>query len=1072
MRIANVALFLVVLCASALAATRTPYTYHEDFTTRQFRDGSATTAAWDTVAASLYLAPPPGRLVGTWDSPRYAVGLEVDGDFLFLADQDAGVQILDVSQPANPQLLGNFNTTGAVWDVDAEGDWAFVADGSAGLLAINVTNPAAPVAGGVYNTPGIALAVEVVGDLAYVADGTAGLRVVFVKDPLAPFSVGTIATGGTAYDLDVEEDIAWVAANEVGLVAVNITNPAAPAVVSTLNTTGTAAGVAVDGDWAYVADGTNGLVIADVSDPVMPVIVATLGLVDRARDVAVDGDWVYVADTLGGMHVVDVHDPANPVLVDTQVPPVSARAIVVAGEYAYVADFTDGLRVLEISTRRQPLTTGTMVTTTHLATDLEIAGDYVYGTNTSNGITVFDASDPLAPVLLASCDTDQAMGLDLAGDHLYVADTYGGLKVVDVSDPAHPVSVGSYAGTGAYYDVTAVGDYLLVANQATGLTVLNITNPAVPTYVANLATHDWAFEIVVAGNVAYVADYRSGLTVVDISDPAHPALLANCAVAGNVSGLDVAGDYVYAAAQSGGLVVIDVQDPLHPAVVATCATDWSPRKVRILGDLAYVADPLDGIQIVDIHDPLAPVIVDTWDSPSYEYVVAVAGDVAFVGLDNPSGLQPLQVRDGRSPIIGDRARSLAVNVQAEDILKFRLATEQTDGFVWHLLAADPEGTPWQTVMPDGAWHLLDTPGDQLVWQATLNHVGDPSCTAVDLAWLSAAPVVGAVTDIPADQGGRVRVRFARSAFDFAAEATPITGYNLWRRVDDATLRGAVADAPGVSAEQAVFSDLTLREVSGRRFAADSRGLPPGTWESVGYASALQQDEYLVPASTLADSAQTIPWAVFCLTAHTATPSLWYTSPPDSGYSVDNIAPAIPAQLALAAGVLTWDPAPEPDFAYSTVYGSTVPYLDDTAVRLGYTITPSFDVTTQPYPNYLVTASDVAGNESDAAAVLTTTHVADVLPARTALLGAAPNPFNPATVIRYDLTQAGSATLRIYDPAGRLVRTLCDAAPRPAGRHEATWDGRTSSGGLAPTGVYCCRLTVGDYVGTVRLTLVK
>jgi hypothetical protein len=1057
-------LICTVLAATSLAATRTPYSYHEDFTTWEFRDDQATTADWNTATGSLGLRPPQSLVVGNWNSPGNAAGVEVDGDVVYLADQAAGVQILDVSDPENPQLLGTYNTTGAAWGVDAEGDWAFVADGSAGLLALNVADPTAPTAGGVYDSPGTAYAVEVAGDLAYVADGAGGLRVVFVKNPLSPYAVGNAVTGGTAYDVDVDGDIAWVAAYDAGLVAVNIANPAAPVVVGTLNTVGTASAVAVDGDLAYVADGVNGLLIVNVTNPAAPVLRSTLALADRARDVAFDGDWVYVADVLGGMHVVDVHDTLHPVVIDTQDTPRSARAVALAGEHAYVADWSDGLRVLEIARRAEPLTPGTGLSTVYAALDIEVAGDRLYLDNAYNGIEVVTISDPMAPALLGTCDTEYAGGLDLAGDRLYVADHEFGLKVINVADPAHPVQVGSYAGTGSYYDVTVVGDYLLVANQATGLTVLNITNPAAPAYVAHLSTYDWAWEIVVAGNVAYIADYRSGLTIVDITDPAIPVLLANLNVAGDITGLDVADDHVYAASNL-GMYVIDVHDPLAPIVVATYPTTSTARKVVVQGDSVYLTVGYSGLQILDISNPLAPALVDGWDPTSILYDVAVAGDVVFTALSTPNKLQPLQVRERVVGEFGVHAGSLQLDRHDEEILKVRLAAEASGTIAWALRAA--EAAPWQSVTPDDLWHDLDTPGDHLVWQADLDIPSAPVCTAIDVAWLSAAPVVGAVTDIPADQGGRVRVRFARSAFDFADEATPITGYNLWRRVDDAALKRAVAAAPATAA----FGDLALRMVDGRRFAAEVRGLPAGTWEVVSSFWAAQQDQYLVAATTFADSSLIIPWTAYCVTAHTATPSLWYASPPDSGYSVDNIAPAVPTHLALAASALTWDPAPEPDFAYSTVYGSNVPYLDDSAVRLGDTVVPTFMVAAS-YPNYLVTARDVAGNQSDAAGVSTATAVDDAPPARTALVGVAPNPFNPRTVVRYELAGTEVVTLRVYDAAGHLVRTLVDGVPQPAGRYEATWDGRTACGAAAAAGVYCGRLTAGDHVEACRMTLVR
>jgi hypothetical protein len=78
----------------------------------------------------------------------------------------------------------------------------------------------------------------------------------------------------------------------------------------------------------------------------------------------------------------------------------------------------------------------------------------------------------------------------------------------------------------------------------------------------------------------------------------------------------------------------------------------------------------------------------------------------------------------------------------------------------------------------------------------------------------------------------------------------------------------------------------------------------------------------------------------------------------------------------------------------------------------------------------------------------------------------PNPFNPATVIRYDLPRDSKVTLVIYDIVGRRVATLVDSF-RQAGRYEAAW----SAEGMA-SGIYFYRLTAGDYTETRRLAVVK
>jgi len=93
------------------------------------------------------------------------------------------------------------------------------------------------------------------------------------------------------------------------------------------------------------------------------------------------------------------------------------------------------------------------------------------------------------------------------------------------------------------------------------------------------------------------------------------------------------------------------------------------------------------------------------------------------------------------------------------------------------------------------------------------------------------------------------------------------------------------------------------------------------------------------------------------------------------------------------------------------------------------------------------------------------------PRAAALQGAAPNPFNPRTEIRFSLAAPGRAVLDVVDLRGRLVARLLDA-DLEAGEHRAVWDGRDAAGGRGPAGTYLARLTVGGAVDTTPLLLVK
>jgi flagellar hook assembly protein FlgD len=84
----------------------------------------------------------------------------------------------------------------------------------------------------------------------------------------------------------------------------------------------------------------------------------------------------------------------------------------------------------------------------------------------------------------------------------------------------------------------------------------------------------------------------------------------------------------------------------------------------------------------------------------------------------------------------------------------------------------------------------------------------------------------------------------------------------------------------------------------------------------------------------------------------------------------------------------------------------------------------------------------------------------------------PNPFNPVTVIRYDVPRGGGDVhLSVYDVSGRLVRELVSWRESP-GEKTVRWDGRADAGVAVSTGVYFYRITIGKFTATRKMVLLK
>jgi hypothetical protein len=85
--------------------------------------------------------------------------------------------------------------------------------------------------------------------------------------------------------------------------------------------------------------------------------------------------------------------------------------------------------------------------------------------------------------------------------------------------------------------------------------------------------------------------------------------------------------------------------------------------------------------------------------------------------------------------------------------------------------------------------------------------------------------------------------------------------------------------------------------------------------------------------------------------------------------------------------------------------------------------------------------------------------------------ASPNPFNPRTVLRYELPHAGAVHLAVVDLRGRHVRTLVSGY-QAAGRHRIGWDGLDDAGRPVASGTYVVRLDDGRERQARKLTLAR
>ena len=84
----------------------------------------------------------------------------------------------------------------------------------------------------------------------------------------------------------------------------------------------------------------------------------------------------------------------------------------------------------------------------------------------------------------------------------------------------------------------------------------------------------------------------------------------------------------------------------------------------------------------------------------------------------------------------------------------------------------------------------------------------------------------------------------------------------------------------------------------------------------------------------------------------------------------------------------------------------------------------------------------------------------------------PNPFNPITTIKYTIKEQAHVSLKIYNVAGQLVKTLIDEVQKPDDVRPVEWRGVNNSGHSVASGVYFYKLVTKGYTQTKKMVLLK
>jgi len=449
--------------------------------------------AFDIVDISQPTAP---TFVVSRTLPALGLGIHVAGDYAYVAAQDEGLRVFDVSNPISPTQV--VSLTMMAMDVFVQGDRAYVAEQAwpAGRLQVlDITDPTQPAILGSTAIRGTFARVFVLGNYAYVANGwNKGIQIVDVSNPAAPAVVGSYGDGDkNAYDVVARSGSTYVyiAGISGGLMVLDASDPTNPTEVRVM-TDLSPRRVALDANFLYVANTTDvGFQAFSLTDPEAPQASgqfeapetiyslfasdahlylsswdrlwaysladpahpASLGSYPQwgASDLFALGDSLYALAS-DSLYIIDASDPAH--LTQAGVySPTTRGALFVLGNHAYLLPPTR-LEIVDVSTPSAPGKVGELGGFRFAADVFVTQGSTIAYIVDENGLHTVDVSDPTSPHVLASIGTwGEPAAIWVWNDIAFVGSNAGSypdlqfvIEAFDVSDPANPTQV---AQTGA-----------------------------------------------------------------------------------------------------------------------------------------------------------------------------------------------------------------------------------------------------------------------------------------------------------------------------------------------------------------------------------------------------------------------------------------------------------------------------------------------------------------------------------------------------------------------------------------------------------------------------------------------
>jgi len=259
--------------------------------------------------------PQSPELIAEYDD--WVMDLDIYKGFLYLTCGEAGVKILDLTEPASLTEVAGFKLNNNVWNIDIFESNAFISaaiDSGRGVLYIyDLSSPIEPDLMATVEFDSTPREIRLFDSTLYVSTPRDGIYLLNISDISNPEIVSHLNRQANFQDIELYGDYALTVGWGKGLSIFDLTEPASPRLVRTFDAFG-ADKIIIDDTVAY-AGGSHGVRLLDISNPLDPALINQIAVRPKTRGFDYDNGRLYVVDADSGLYMYDVSSPENPMLL-------------------------------------------------------------------------------------------------------------------------------------------------------------------------------------------------------------------------------------------------------------------------------------------------------------------------------------------------------------------------------------------------------------------------------------------------------------------------------------------------------------------------------------------------------------------------------------------------------------------------------------------------------------------------------------------------------------------------------------------------------------------------------------